>query len=309
MKLKFFSDNAKAALVISKVFLCAAILGLVASFQISIMSSPAHAIKQYSLANGNIACSSCHSKKGLSNGTMYPLTSNGAYFKTNGTLAPRAAAPVPAAPPYAPPARPYTPPQRPVYQQPQPQRPVYQQPQPQRPVYQQPRPQRPVYQQPQRPVYQQPQRPTVNLAYPLQRELKRLGCLRGRVDGVWGRGSRAALTRFARQARLRLGNQPSQNALNVAQRTPSGYCPPVRPVYNPPRYNPPRVNNPPRRNQTGNYTCSQAKRLIQRRGYGRVRAQNCNDFGRYTFYGHQGGNRYRLRIRASDGVIYKRQLR
>jgi len=208
MKQNILSGNAKMALMRSKVFLCAAVLGLVASFQISIMSSPAHAIKQYSQANGNIACSSCHSRAGLSNGTMYPLTSKGAYFKTNGILPPRTA-PVPTAPPYNPPAPPYQPPYTP--------------------------PQPPVY-----PPNVTP-RPTANLAFPLQSELKRLGCLPGRVDGVWGRGSRAALIRFSRQARLRLGSEPSQNALNVARRTPTGYCPPVRPVYpaQPPFYPPP----------------------------------------------------------------------
>ncbi len=193
-----FSGNAKIALMRSKVFLRVGVLGLVASFQISIMSNPAHAIKLYSKNNGNIACSTCHSRTGLSNGTMYPLTSKGDYFKTNGTLLPRAA-PVPTAPPYNPPAPPYQPPYTP--------------------------PQPPVYPPNVAPL------PTVNLAYPLQSELKRLGCLPGRVDGVWGHGSRAALIRFSNLARLRLGSEPSQNALNVARRTPSGYCPPVRPVY------------------------------------------------------------------------------
>ncbi|MEL6422539.1 MAG: peptidoglycan-binding domain-containing protein, partial [Pseudomonadota bacterium] len=36
------------------------------------------------------------------------------------------------------------------------------------------------------------------LARRLQTELKRVGCLYGRVDGIWGRGSAAALTRFAK---------------------------------------------------------------------------------------------------------------
>jgi len=44
--------------------------------------------------------------------------------------------------------------------------------------------------------------PPVNLAYPLQTELKRLRCLRGAVDGVWGNGSRAALTNFLNRAGL-----------------------------------------------------------------------------------------------------------
>lgn len=68
----------------------------------------------------------------------------------------------------------------------------------------------------------------VNLAYPLQSELKRIGCLRGGVDGVWGNGSRAALGRFAQRAGLNLGSQPSQNALDEARRRNAGFCRPVR---------------------------------------------------------------------------------
>lgn len=68
----------------------------------------------------------------------------------------------------------------------------------------------------------------VNLAFPMQSELKRLGCLRGRVDGVWGSGSRSALTRFARQKGLRLGSEPSQAALAEARKTNTGYCRTVR---------------------------------------------------------------------------------
>jgi hypothetical protein len=77
--------------------------------------------------------------------------------------------------------------------------------------------------------------PPVNLAYPLQSELKRLGCLTGRIDGVWGGGSRAALNRFSNQKGLRLGNQPSQAALDEARRTNSGYCRTVRAAPQPPR--------------------------------------------------------------------------
>jgi peptidoglycan hydrolase-like protein with peptidoglycan-binding domain len=71
-------------------------------------------------------------------------------------------------------------------------------------------------------------RPTEPLALSLQRELKRLNCLTGSVDGIWGRGSRAALERFSRQAGLRLGREPSQEALTQTRATEAGYCPPVR---------------------------------------------------------------------------------
>jgi hypothetical protein len=73
-----------------------------------------------------------------------------------------------------------------------------------------------------------PQPAPADLATPLQRELKRIGCLTGRVDGIWGRGSRAALKRFSDQAGLRLGSEPSQLALKEARNTEAGYCQPVR---------------------------------------------------------------------------------
>lgn len=65
----------------------------------------------------------------------------------------------------------------------------------------------------------------VDLATPLQSELKRIGCLRGAVDGIWGSGSRKALGRFARRAGLNLGSEPSQTALNEARRRNRGFCP------------------------------------------------------------------------------------
>ncbi len=62
------------------------------------------------------------------------------------------------------------------------------------------------------------------LARQLQGELKRLGCLNGSVDGIWGNGSRSALRRFARQAGLRLSSEPTRKALREAQNTDRGYC-------------------------------------------------------------------------------------
>lgn len=81
--------------------------------------------------------------------------------------------------------------------------------------------------------------PPVNLAYPLQSELKRVGCLTGAVDGIWGGGSRAALNRFAQRAGLSLGSEPSQNALNEARRRQPGFCQPVRVAPRPPTYQQP----------------------------------------------------------------------
>jgi hypothetical protein len=82
---------------------------------------------------------------------------------------------------------------------------------------------------PQPPVRQPPRRaaPTIDIATELQRELKRIGCLTGRVDGIWGRGSRNALQRFSQQAGLRLGTQPTQLALSETRATDAGFCRPV----------------------------------------------------------------------------------
>ena len=64
-----------------------------------------------------------------------------------------------------------------------------------------------------------------DLTYPLQAQLKRIGCLTGQVDGIWGNGSRAALGRFAQRSGLNLGTEPSQRALTEAQNRQAGYCP------------------------------------------------------------------------------------
>ncbi|MEM8878171.1 MAG: peptidoglycan-binding domain-containing protein [Pseudomonadota bacterium] len=70
----------------------------------------------------------------------------------------------------------------------------------------------------------QPVPPVRDLATELQAELKRLGCLRGRVDGIWGRGSRSALRQFGNLTGQNLGSQPSQGAINSAQQYGAGYC-------------------------------------------------------------------------------------
>lgn len=63
-----------------------------------------------------------------------------------------------------------------------------------------------------------------SLASELQSELKRLGCLGGRVDGIWGSGSRRALARFADQAGLSLDSEPTQEALEAAKNADSARC-------------------------------------------------------------------------------------
>jgi len=88
MKNTTIAFKAKTALPKSKIVIGAAVMGLAISFQVASLSSPAQAMKLYAQQNGNIRCSVCHSKTGLTNGTMYPLTSTGSYYKTNNKLPP-----------------------------------------------------------------------------------------------------------------------------------------------------------------------------------------------------------------------------
>ncbi|MEM8878173.1 MAG: PAN domain-containing protein [Pseudomonadota bacterium] len=89
-----------------------------------------------------------------------------------------------------------------------------------------------------------PSRPSEPIETALQRELKRLGCLTGKVDGIWGRGSRAALRKFTQQAGLSLGSEPTQRALEEARRTEQGFCRPVRTASRPANTNRSRRGSP-----------------------------------------------------------------
>jgi hypothetical protein len=73
-----------------------------------------------------------------------------------------------------------------------------------------------------------PQVATENADLPrtLQRELKRLGCLTGEADGVWGEQSRTALKNFVRHAKLGItSDEPSSAALDAALAKQSRVCP------------------------------------------------------------------------------------
>jgi peptidoglycan hydrolase-like protein with peptidoglycan-binding domain len=88
-------------------------------------------------------------------------------------------------------------------------------------------PQPPVYPTP--PTTQPPVYPTATL-YPreVQTELKRVGCLAGRVDGIWGNGSRSALRKFYGRAGLSAaGTEPSQVVLSDVQSQGGRICPAV----------------------------------------------------------------------------------
>ncbi len=55
------------------------------------------------------------------------------------------------------------------------------------------------------------------LARALQRELKRLGCLDGEANGIWGENSRAAFKSFVRHAKLTVeGDEPNVSVLDAA---------------------------------------------------------------------------------------------
>jgi hypothetical protein len=65
-----------------------------------------------------------------------------------------------------------------------------------------------------------------DLARSLQRELKRVGCLEGEADGVWGDKSRTALKNFARHANLgSIGDEPNVAALDAASAKRARVCP------------------------------------------------------------------------------------
>ena len=64
-----------------------------------------------------------------------------------------------------------------------------------------------------------------DIARDLQRELDRVGCSVGDVDGNWGPRSRNALRQFNHYARLRLNPVPSENALEALQKRHGRVCP------------------------------------------------------------------------------------
>lgn len=64
------------------------------------------------------------------------------------------------------------------------------------------------------------------LATQLQRELVRVGCDPGRIDGNWGTKGRAALTEFARHAKVALPiDEPSRGAIEAVEARRERVCP------------------------------------------------------------------------------------
>jgi hypothetical protein len=63
------------------------------------------------------------------------------------------------------------------------------------------------------------------LALDVQKELKRVGCYTGEVDGKWGDGARTALKDFATRAKITLStDEPTQSALDFLSVSKEGTC-------------------------------------------------------------------------------------
>ena len=64
-----------------------------------------------------------------------------------------------------------------------------------------------------------------SIAHALQRELKRVSCYNGRIDGLWGKSSQNALRAFNAQAGTSFNiNTPSEEALLNIQRHEPAFC-------------------------------------------------------------------------------------
>ena len=286
MKSTTFVFKAKTALVKSKVVIGAVVLGLAVSFEVATLSSPAQALKLYSTQNGGIPCSSCHSRKGMTNGTMYPLTSTGTYFKANNQLPPTRTPPPVTPPPYTPPGGGYTPP--PPYTPPG-------------GGYNPP----PPYTPPGGGYNPPPRRPPVSPHVAWCKRKYR--SYKERTDQYRGYDG------FDHTCISPYGGGGTGGGYTPPPRPPR-YTPPPRPPRytpppRPPRYTPPPrprggYNPPPR---PGYLSCREVKRILRGQGYRRIRAQKCTG-GRYTFHANKGGNRWRLRIKGRTGRIYKRTL-
>jgi peptidoglycan hydrolase-like protein with peptidoglycan-binding domain len=59
----------------------------------------------------------------------------------------------------------------------------------------------------------------------MQKELKRVGCYSGEVDGKWGEGTRDAVQEFADESKMVLStSEPTEVALNVLTASKTGVC-------------------------------------------------------------------------------------
>jgi len=68
------------------------------------------------------------------------------------------------------------------------------------------------------------ERSEYELVVALQKELKRVGCYTGRIDGAWGRGSRWALKQFVRRAKTSNLSDVSEDTINAVQALEKRVC-------------------------------------------------------------------------------------
>ena len=59
----------------------------------------------------------------------------------------------------------------------------------------------------------------------IQEELKKQRCYTGKVDGVWGQGSRKAIAAFGRHAGVKIGDKPSEALLTKVREVAGPVCP------------------------------------------------------------------------------------
>lgn len=265
----------RTALKWAKIGTGVAVFTVVVSAQIASMSTPAHALKLYAQQNGNIPCSTCHSRKGLANGTMYPFTRIGKYFKANNQLPPRAT-PTPTPPPYNPPPVVSPPPYNPPPVAPPPYNPP---PVVSPPPYNPP----PVAR---RWTCAQAQTHLRNNAY-------------SRISVRDCRGSVYKFTASQSGRRYSLSMKSATGRIYNVRRISRPVAPPI---YNPPPVAAPPIYNPPP--VARRLTCRQAQRVLRNQGYSRIRTRDCR--GRnYTFEANRGGQRFNIRMRAANGRIYR----
>ena len=314
MKTTTFAFKAKTAFVKSKVIIGAVVLGLAVSFEVATLSSPAQASASFSKKH-KASCAKCHSTQGMTDGSMFPLTRAGTYFQTNRRL-PGASKPVRPAtpPPYVPPpvTPQYNPPGTPPprgggnnqqgggYNPPPPTGGGYNPPPPTGGGYNPPPPRGGGYNQ-QGGGYNPP--PPTGGGYnpPPPR------------GGGYNQAPRRPVSRHVAWCQRKYRSYKVRTDQYRGFDSRDHYCispyggnrsapPPARrPKYDPaprrPRYDPPT--------RPGRMSCSQAKRVLRSQGYRRIRVDDCSG-GRYTFFARRGGDLWRLRLRASTGVIYKR---
>ncbi len=102
------------------------------------------------------------------------------------------------------------------------------------------------------------------MAVQLQTELKRVGCYHGKIDGVWGRGSRGSMHMFNAHAQTGLdANTPAQATIDVVTAHTNRVCPVVQQARRKPQVKRTRTVAP-RRHTTTRKTRQPRRQQVQR---------------------------------------------